>query len=70
MPLGNTRVHLESEGNETRDKAWALCRQNQFNFYGVLDGHAGQRASEFTKNDLPSRLSRVTLTVIRNCLQL
>lgn len=32
--------------------------ENSFNFYGVLDGHAGFRASEFAKTDLHSRLSR------------
>ena len=34
-------------------------RKNNLNYYGVLDGHAGARASEFAKNDLPGRLARV-----------
>jgi len=34
-------------------------RKNDLNYYGVLDGHAGARASEFAKNDLPGRLARV-----------
>jgi serine/threonine protein phosphatase PrpC len=32
--------------------------KNNFNFFGVLDGHAGFRASEFAKIDLPNRLSK------------
>ena len=36
-----------------------LAGNSSFNFYGVLDGHAGAQASEFAKNDLPSRIGRV-----------
>jgi len=40
-----------------------LGGNSNYNFYGVLDGHAGAQASEFAKNDLPSRLARVICCV-------
>ena len=45
---------------QTFDKYTLMCRENKYNFYGVLDGHGGPRASEFAKNDLSGRLARVS----------